>query len=96
MELKGDADAGYDIVGNLTYETVPKLFRQNTLVYSKSTSLSLRDVIRVDSAGLALLVEWSCSARRQGKELILKDVPMPLKSLIEVSGLQEVLSVLDH
>lgn len=96
MELKGDADTGYGLVGNLTYETVPKLFGRVTLQYAQSTSLSLHEVDRIDSAGLALLVEWSCSARRQNKELVLKDVPRSLKSLIQVSGLREVLSVMDR
>ena len=93
MQLEGDADSGYDLIGNLTYETVPKLFDQMILEYSESTILSLRKVDRVDSAGLALLIEWSCSARKQGKQLVLKDIPTSLRSLIDVSGLEEVLSV---
>ncbi|MDJ0955348.1 MAG: STAS domain-containing protein [Arenicellales bacterium] len=93
MRLEGDADSGYDLSGNLTYETVPKLFGQITLDFSKSTSLSLRNVERIDSAGLALLIEWSCLARKQNKQLVLKDLPASLRSMIDVGGLEEVLSV---
>ena len=93
MQLEGDADSGYDLIGNLTYETVPKLFGQIVLEYSKSTNLSLGKVERIDSAGLALLIEWSCLARQQGKQLVLKDIPESLRSLIDVGGLKEVLAV---
>ena len=95
MRLEGDADSGYDLIGSLTYETVPKLFGQITLEYTKSTSLSLRKVKRIDSAGLALLIEWSCLAKKQNRQLVLKDIPVSLRSMIDVGGLEEVLSV-DH
>ena len=95
MRLEGDADSGYDLIGSLTYETVPKLFGQITLEYTKSTSLSLRKVERIDSAGLALLIEWSCLAKKQNRQLVLKDIPVSLRSMIDVGGLEEVLSV-DH
>ena len=95
MRLEGDADSGYGLIGNLTYETVPRLSEQASLEYAKSTTLSLRKVERIDSAGLALLIEWSCLARKQDKQLVLKDIPASLRSMIDVGGLEEVLSV-DH
>ena len=92
MRLEGDARSGYSLIGNLTYETVPKLFEQIIPEYSESTSLSLRKVERVDSAGLALLIEWSCLAKKQDKQLVLKDIPVSLRAMIDVGGLGEVLS----
>lgn len=93
MRLEGDANSGYGLNGNLTYETVPKLFEQIVPEYSESTSLSLHNVDRIDSAGLALLIEWSCLARKQNKQLVLKDIPASLRAMIDVGGLEEVLSV---
>lgn len=96
MQIQGNEEAGYDLIGNLTYDTVPNLFRQGLIGGLSSTSLNLDKVERVDSAGLALLVEWYYLVRARNKELILKNVPAPLKSLIEVSGLKEILLVSDQ
>lgn len=92
-QIKGDASAGYDIQGDLTYDTVPELFRRGGLEFADTTHLDLASVEHVDSAGLALLVEWSCAASRKGKCLVLTNTPASLESLIQVSGLKEVLSV---
>ncbi len=89
--MEGDAENEYDLDGNLTYETVPDLFTRNLPMDSGSVSLNLTKVKRVDSAGLALLVEWSCQARAREKKLVLKNVPAQLKSLIDASGLREIL-----
>lgn len=91
-QLKGDAVNGYQLSGTLTYETVPEVFRSNSLDYQSTTDLDLAEIQRADSAGLALLVEWSSVARKQGKVLVLKNVPVPLQALINITGLQRVLS----
>lgn len=92
MQLEGE-DNEYDLQGNLTYDTVPDLFKRNSRAISGSVILNLSQVERVDSAGLALLVEWSCQARERGEKLVLKNVPDQLKSLIDASGLREILPI---
>lgn len=92
LQIEGDAESGYSLHGNLTYATVPGIFVQD-LRLAGETRINLARVERIDSAGLALLVEWTCAARRQDKRVILEHIPNSLKSLIDVSGLQEVLSV---
>lgn len=96
MHIQGNEETGYDLSGSLTYATVPDLFRQTPPTISSSTSLDLSSVERVDSAGLALLIEWSRLAKASNKELVLKNVPASLKSLIDISGLGEVLSISDR
>lgn len=95
-QIKGDAEAGYTLSGDLTYSTVPRLFSQHPLRCADSTTVDLAQIEHIDSAGLALLVEWTCAARMQNKELILKNVPGSLGSLIKVGGLREVLSLSDR
>lgn len=92
VRIEGDAESGYSLHGKLTYDTVPGIFVQD-LRFAGETRINLGKVERIDSAGLALLVEWTCAARRQDKRVILEHIPNSLKSLIDVSGLQEVLSV---
>lgn len=96
LQITGDEKTGYDLIGELTYQTVPDLFRMSPIKASSSTRLDLGKVGRVDSAGLALLVEWSFMARAGDNELVLVNVPMSLKSLIYVSGLQKILSISDR
>jgi len=70
---------------------VPVAFEQK-FEFADKTRIDLSNVARIDSAGLALLVEWTCVARRQNKTLVLEQIPDSLRSLIEVSGLGEVLT----
>lgn len=86
MKVEGDATVGYRLTGELTYQTVPEVFAQ-AIEFTDETRIDLGNLSRVDSAGLALLVEWACAAHRQGKSLVLGRVPDSLQSLIEVSGL---------
>ena len=92
MQIEGE-DNEYDLPGNLTYDTVPDLFKRNSPAISGSIILNLSHVERVDSAGLALLVEWSCQARERNEQLVLRNVPDQLKSLIDASGLQTILPI---
>ena len=91
VRIEGSAGDGYHLIGDLTYETVPAAYEQE-IEFTEQTRLDLSDVARIDSAGLALLVEWTCVARRQNKKLVLERIPESLRSLIEVSGLREVLT----
>ena len=91
VKIEGCAADGYHLSGDLTYKTVPAVFDQE-IEFTEQTRLDLSDVARIDSAGLALLVEWTCVARRQNKKLVLEQIPESLRSLIEVSGLREVLT----
>jgi len=92
LRIEGDAKSGYNLYGKLTYDTVPGVFGQD-LQFADETRINLSEVERIDSAGLALLVEWTCAARRRNQLVILEHLPNSLKSLIDVSGLREVLSV---
>ena len=90
----GDARSGYRVQGSLTYDTVPQIFERE-LEFAEDTRIDLSLVSRIDSAGLAMLVEWVCIANAQGKRVILENLPESLAALIEVSGLGQVLPVSD-
>ena len=91
VEIEAAETGKYRLSGELTYRTGPAAFERK-LEFAEETRLDLSDVVRIDSAGLALLVEWTCVARRQNKKLVLEQIPESLRSLIEVSGLREVLT----
>ena len=88
-------DNGYHLRGRLTRDTVSKLLNEASLDLSRATTLDLTEVDTADSAGLALLLEWTRIAKLNAAQLTLVNVPKTLKSLIEISGLDQVLSVLE-
>jgi phospholipid transport system transporter-binding protein len=54
--------------------------------------VDLARVSQVDSAGLALLLEWSLAARDAGRTLAYRNVPPAIASLAGISDVAELLS----
>lgn len=55
------------------------------------TVVDLAEVRRIDSAGLALLVEWLRQAQRKGISIHFKNIPSQMWSIVTVYGLEEIL-----
>jgi ABC-type transporter Mla MlaB component len=54
--------------------------------------ISLAELTRVDSAGLALLVDWIAWARGAQRTLAFGDIPPALLALARLSGLEALLA----
>ena len=82
----------FTLSGELTFDTAQELFDQAARIFSGKSrvTVDLSDINRVDSAGLALLMEWLRVARREKVELEFRNLPAQMTSLIMVSGLQEL------
>ena len=50
--------------------------------------IDLREVNDVDSAGLAVLIEWLAQARARGTRLEFTNLPPALRSLAKLSGVE--------
>jgi len=86
----------YSLTGDLTFTTVPGLFENNTPKFAGSTlTIDLGTVQRTDSAGLALLLEWVRLGEQQNTKVVLAHVPAQLRSMIQVGGLEELLTLTD-
>lgn len=82
----------YAISGELTFTTVPELWRSGLgEVDSGSVQLDLAGITRVDSAGIALLIELIRAVRKRGGEVALVHAPPQLMAIATVSGLDTVL-----
>lgn len=89
-------DGALALSGALTFDTVPELYEHSAEWLQPSggaVTVDLEEVRRVDSAGLALLVEWVRLAQTRGSSLKLMNVPEQLRSLIRVHGLSDALGV---
>jgi phospholipid transport system transporter-binding protein len=92
-----EKDAGvHKVIGELTFETVPSLINQYPEIEDdglKSTSLTvdLSGVVKADSAGLALLVEWVRKSNQKKSNLSFINVPSQIVAMAELCDLDEVL-----
>jgi phospholipid transport system transporter-binding protein len=53
--------------------------------------VDLSGVDRIDSAGLALLVEWLREARRKGTSIRFENIPVRMLAIAKVCGLEQIL-----
>ncbi len=94
--LTRDDEFGYRLAGDLTFATIPTLHDNAAVDFSGDTSrIDLGEVQHVDSAGLALLLEWVQQAAQAGRQIDFVNVPTQLRSLVEVTGLAGVLRLQD-
>lgn len=75
--------------GELSFATVSALLAEFTqrVVLSPPKELDLSDVTRIDSAGLALLIEL----RGQNTSMIFRHIPTQTLNLATLSGVQNLL-----
>lgn len=83
----------YAITGELTFATVPHLWRSGTSAFGNNAAvrLDLGGITRVDSAGIALLIELTRTVRSHGGKILLEHAPPQLMAIATVSGLEVVL-----
>jgi len=87
-------DGSVRVTGDLTFESVPLLYREMERRLPSSgpvRTIDLGGVTRADSAGLALLLEWQSRQRRRGRELTIHSAPA---NLLRLAGLCEAIDLL--
>lgn len=94
LRLSINDDGRYRLPEALTFATTPQLYLQTAKMFdtpSPRLTFDLVGVTRVDSAGLALLLEWLREARRRSKEIRFQNIPAQLATIAKVSGLNGIL-----
>ncbi|HET6565049.1 MAG TPA: STAS domain-containing protein [Xanthomonadales bacterium] len=82
--------------GDLTFSTVRDLSVQGEVLLADNSpvkKLDLQDVTRVDSSGLALLLEWQSRARAQGAGLKVLNAPEDLARLARLCEAESLLQL---
>lgn len=81
------------IAGEMTLENVVSLDNAVQAILSEQAELtiSLAEVKHSDSAGVALLVEWTRVAKLANKALRINDVPSQILAIAKLSNLESVL-----
>jgi phospholipid transport system transporter-binding protein len=96
MTARGNDDKVLRIEGPLTLGTVTRQFREHTALRCGDSCISTIDLAgasRIDSAGLALLLEWQARARQGGNALELRHAPQDLLQLAALCEATELLGV---
>ncbi len=80
----------YRVTGELGFATVPGIWEQSRAALDSGTELviDLGGVTQVDSAGLALVVEWLRWARGHGRRVSFVAVPKDLHALARISEVE--------
>ena len=89
------ADSIWQLSGRLDDISVPPLLKQNQALFEQDSGtavrLDLSQVNHVNSAGLALLIDWLRSARKEKLELKFENPSEQLVSLARFGGVAEML-----
>lgn len=89
------AGAGrFELSGDVGFADAARLLAEGDAAFAglARVEVDLARVARVDSAGLALLLEWSLAARDAGRALAYRNVPSAIASLAGISEVAELLS----
>ncbi len=89
------ADSAFRVSGVLDFSTVPDVWVASQPLLRQagsSTSIDLGGVSQVDSAGLALVLEWVALAGEAGQKLRILGAPEKLLALARISETGEFLA----
>jgi phospholipid transport system transporter-binding protein len=83
----------YRVSGPLVFGTVPAVWRQSREALQQATDavIDLAGVTEVDSAGLALAIEWLRWAKSKGGKISITGLPEGLAALARISEVDDFL-----
>jgi len=88
-----DSEA-WTVEGELTFVSVPAIQRHSPDYFKNPpATLDLGGVERIDSAGIALIVEWARRAKNAGGAMRLVNVPPDMMALSKTTGLTRLLNI---
>ena len=92
--LAAAGEGRFELSGDLGFTDAARLLAEGEAAFGSlgRVEIDLARVARADSAGLALLLEWSLAARDAGRSLAYRNVPPAIASLAGISDVAELLA----
>ncbi|MGM0593141.1 MAG: STAS domain-containing protein [Pseudomonadota bacterium] len=90
----GDEPGVVRVSGSLSFTTVTGLLEQSRPFLAEAQGwlvMELAEVERVDSAGLALLIQWMRMAREGEVDILFRHIPEQLLAIARASDLEQIL-----
>ena len=84
------------VEGGLTFETIPAVLVESAAYAARPElpdrlTIDFSGVTNVDSAAVALLLDWRRMAAKRGKTLLFANLPANLLALAELYGVAELI-----
>lgn len=91
----GDASGKFMLTGVMNFHSIPLLNLQAGQYFSKYKSIviDLSGVTYVNSAGLALMLEWQRRAMLENRTLQILNIPKKLINIARVCQIENILSL---
>jgi phospholipid transport system transporter-binding protein len=92
--LAAAGDGRFELSGEVGFDDAARLLAEGDAMFGslQQAEVDLARVARADSAGLALLLEWSVSAAAAGRTLRYRNVPPAIASLAGISDVAELIA----
>jgi phospholipid transport system transporter-binding protein len=94
-QLEKISEGHYLLKGQLNFQSVPDLWKENRLSLFDDPSpvidINLAQLERSDSSGLSILVEWYREAEQRGKRICFINLPEQMFAVARVCQLHEIL-----
>ncbi len=94
-KLRADGDGRFRLSGAATMNSVAALRSEGLQAFAASSgdiTLDLAALTRVDSAGLALLIDWLAWARSTSRALRIVSLPESMRALARLSDVEAFLA----
>ena len=77
------------VAGDLNFETVPIIRQQGQALFANCSAIDvdLSGVVRSNSAGLALLIEWMRFAKSNNQTITFHHLPSQMQDIASVCGI---------
>jgi phospholipid transport system transporter-binding protein len=95
VRIATSGNDSFRVSGELTFATVRDALQSSQQLFTQASVLhiDLSEVSAVDSAGLALLIEWYSQASKANKPISFAAVPKQLSALAKISDVDQLLQL---
>jgi phospholipid transport system transporter-binding protein len=89
------AEGHYALTGDLGFNCAASTLAQGEAAFAGQAEVvvDLSGVTDADSAGLAVLIEWTRGSRGAGRQISFRGMPARLKAIARIGGVSELLPV---
>ncbi len=94
VEFTSLGDGRFVVGGSLEIETAADAYAESMIKFNPFSELEidLSGVVRADSAGLALMLEWVHWAKNTAREIRFRNIPDQILSIARISEVEDILS----
>ena len=96
ISLSHEKDGDYSLSGKLSFDTISSLLDCSDRLFNNTPqgqmiTIDCAKLNHIDSAGIALFLEWKRKARHRKQEIQFKSLPKQAKAIIKAAHLDDIL-----